>query len=179
MSQRVASDSVQTMTQFSLSRVVTSPTGLADVVPAVPDGAPRPKMRKLSEILLEVPRPRPPVKRQLPEKADVQVCIYKITDDARLVWNDVKESDYALWQVQVQHQAQDDITVNIYNSFNEFLKTQESPDIPKSLVELQQKALIKLVITDKRDPDGAECFVQWRPAFYVAGADESVLHNVL
>jgi hypothetical protein len=135
-------------------------------------------MRKLSEILLEVPRPRPQVKRQLPEKADVQVCIYKITDDARIIWDDVKESDYALWQVQVQHQAQDDITVNLYNSFNEFLKTHESTEIPKSLVELQQKALIKLVITDKKDPDGAECFVQWRPAFYVAG-DESALHNVL
>jgi hypothetical protein len=164
------------MTQFSLSRV--APTGLVQPELAPADGAPRTKMRKLSEILLEVPRPRPQVKRQLQEKTDVQVCIYKITDDARLVWNDVKESDYTLWQVQVQHQAQDDITVNLYNSFNEFLKTHESTEIPKSLVELQQKALIKLVITDKKDPDGAECFVQWRPAFYVAG-DESALHNVL
>ena len=93
-------------------------------------------MRKLSEILFEVPRPRPPVKRQqLPETSDVQVCIYKITDDAKVIWDDVKESDYALWQVQVQHKAQYDITVNLYNSFNEFLKTQ-STEIPKSLVEL-------------------------------------------
>ena len=169
------------MTQFDISRVVASPARLADVAPSVPDGAPRTKMRKLSEILFETPRSRPQaIKRQLlPEKADVQVCVYKITDDAKSIWDDVKEPDVALWQVQVQHPAQDDITVNMYNSFNEFLKTHESDDMPSSLAELQQKALIKLAITDTRDPDGAGCFVQWRPAFYVAGADESVLHNAL
>ena len=128
------------MTQFSLSRVVTTGLVQPDLAPAVHDGAPRPKMRKLSEILLEVPRPRPQVKRQqLPETSDVQVCIYKITDDARIIWDDVKESDYALWQVQVQHQAQDDITVNIYNSFNEFLKTQESAEIPEASLNCNRK----------------------------------------
>ena len=56
-------------------------------------------------------------------------------------------SGLTLWQVQVDHNATNSITVGFYETFGKFL--QQDEDAPDSLKELSEKALIKLVITDR------------------------------
>ena len=62
----------------------------------------------------------------------------------------------------------------IRESFQDFLKGAgaKSEDVPQKLEDLAASG-IRLVITDKNDPDGVG-FVQWRVAFYVAGGDASL-----
>jgi hypothetical protein len=68
------------------------------------------------------------------------------------------------------------VCVLALRSFNEFLAeaAKETDDFPKTLDEVA-KAGIRLVVADSNDPDGVG-FVQWRCAFYVAGADGSVMN---
>ena len=49
----------------------------------------------------------------------------------------------------------------------------ENEDVPASLSDLQKDAFIRLVVTNE---DSNKTFVQWRPAFYVAG-DQASLKN--
>ena len=104
--------------------------------------------------------------------ADVEVCIYKVTDDAATLWDDVKESGLSLYQIQLRHDAYNSATVNLHDRFNSFLKVQD--DAPENLAELQRRALIKLVTTTD-DPDDVG-FVRWRNAFYVAGGAKALLN---
>ena len=62
----------------------------------------------------------------------------------------------------------------IRESFSDFLREAhtKSEDVPQKLEDLAASG-IRLVITDKNDPDGVG-FVQWRVAFYVAGREESL-----
>ena len=62
----------------------------------------------------------------------------------------------------------------IRESFQDFLKDagSKSEEVPQKLEDLAASG-IRLVITDKNDPDGVG-FVQWRVAFYVAGRDASL-----
>ena len=62
----------------------------------------------------------------------------------------------------------------IRESFQDFLKDagSKSEEVPQKLEDLAASG-IRLVITDKNDPDGVG-FVQWRVAFYVAGGDASL-----
>ena len=57
------------------------------------------KIPKVENMVAVQQGPRPPVARKLPETNDVIVCLYKYTDDARRVWEDVKEPGLPLWQV--------------------------------------------------------------------------------
>ena len=57
------------------------------------------KIPKVENMVAVQQGPRPPVARRLPETNDVIVCLYKYTDDARRVWEDVKEPGLPLWQV--------------------------------------------------------------------------------
>ena len=52
------------------------------------DACPRCKVPKLSELIVQSPRPSAP--QRLPDTADCHVAIYKITDDASQVWADAK-----------------------------------------------------------------------------------------
>ena len=92
--------------------------------------------------------------------------MYRFTDDAASVWDDVKEPSVPLYQVQLRHDALNSICVNLYDKFNNFLKTQDG--VSQTLVELHKQALIKLVTTEGKDPDNIG-FLRWRSAFYVAG----------
>ena len=67
----------------------------------------------------------------------------------------------------------------IRESFGDFLKdaSSKSEDVPAKIDDLAS-AGIRLVITDKADPDGVG-YVQWRVAFYVAGQHEVALGNVM
>ena len=129
---------------------------------------------KLRELTIEA-GPGPPISKRLPPTADVEVCIYKVTDDAASVWDEVKSDDTPLCQVQIRHDAAKSCTVNLYEKFNTFLASLD--DGPDNLVELQQKALIKLVTAGGDDPDNVG-FHRWRNAFYIAGGEKS-LHNFL
>ena len=62
----------------------------------------------------------------------------------------------------------------IRESFQDFLKDagSKSEDVLQKLEDLAASG-IRLVITDKNDPDGVG-FVQWWVAFYVAGGDASL-----
>ena len=93
---------------------------------------PQRKVPKLSNLTIQA-GPRPLAPKRLPPTADVEVCIYKVTDDAAALWDDVKESDISLYQIQLRHDAYNSITVNLHDRFNVFLKLQE--DTPQNLVD--------------------------------------------
>ena len=126
------------------------------------------------------PKPQRTAQR-LPASAPVVVAIYKVTDEAADVWNAYEgKDDIQLWQVQVQHDARPSITFGIVESFNDFLRQAHADNdaIPTTLMDLQG-AGIKLVVTDRNDPDDVG-FVPWRTAFYVAGKYEAKsLNNFL
>ena len=139
------------------------------------------KVPKASDctFLEQGPKPQSSAKR-LPAHAPVHVCVYKYTDEAADVWNLYEGREgVKLWQVQMQHEARPSITFDIVDEFNRFLCKAHARDnaIPASLADLQQRAGIKLVLTDRTDPDDVG-FVQWRVAFYVAGS-ETALNNFL
>jgi len=64
---------------------------------------------------------------------------------------------------------------SIRDSFSDFLKdvSASKEGYPNNLENLLTTGGVKLVMSDKNDPDGAG-FIQWRTAFYVAGADGCV-----
>ena len=151
---------------FTLSRAARPANGAAE--------QPAPKVPKLRELTIEA-GPGPPIPKRLPPTADVEVAIYKVTDDASAVWDDVKDP-IALYQVQIRHDATKSCTVNLYDKFNTYLSGFEEG--PHNIVELQRQALIKLVTTDGKDPDDVG-FHRWRNAFYVSGNQTSLLNFLL
>ena len=62
------------------------------------------KVPKLRELTIET-GPVPPIPKRLPPNADVEVAIYKVSDDAASVWDEVKSNDTPLYQVQFRHDA--------------------------------------------------------------------------
>ena len=92
--------------------------------------------------------PKPPKLRRRQATAECVVAIYPYSRDAATVWEECAGmSGLTLWQVQVDHNATNSITVGFYETFGKFLQKDE--DAPDSLKELSEKALIKLVITDR------------------------------
>eukprot|EP00973_Karenia_brevis_P054317 7546968-Karenia_brevis.AAC.1 len=57
------------------------------------------------------------------------------------------------------------------DSFNDFLRAAHAADnaMPATLTQLEPAAGVRLVVTDKADPDDVG-FVQWRVAFYAPDA---------
>ena len=163
------------MAPFSLEKAATPARARARSPPGLPLKENR-KIPKVDDLVAVVEGPRPPVPRRLPSTADIVVAIYKYTNDASTVWEDVREPGLALWQVQVQHEARDSICFQIQEKFNAFLAQHGSA--PCNLVELQRQALINMVVTDGQDPNALGTFQRWRPAFYVAGSASS-LKNLL
>ena len=160
---------------FSLDRVATPARAVQ--LPVQDEEGPVKKIPKLSDLIpiTQGPQPPPYVRRQ--EKADVEIPIYKYTDDAASVWDheDLKDGRMGikLWQIQIIHEAHNPVTQGFYDTFNKFLQglSRDSPDMPANIVELQQKALIKLVISGGGSDSS---FVRFRPAFYVAGGPEAL-----
>ena len=127
---------------------------------------------KVSALMEEAPQP--PKFRKRVATAECVMAIFPYTKDATTVWDACIEQGSILWQVQLEHNARDSITVGFYESFAKFLQQEESaPDSVNGLAE----AGIKLIVTDASDPDQVG-FVRWRVAFYVAG-DVAALHNFL
>ena len=91
--------------------------------------------------------------------------MYKVTDKAGDCWSDVeKYGTYALYQVQIAHEARPSILMSLRDSFSDFLKemSTESDAYPGSLEVLRDQGCIKLVVSDKVDPENVG-FVQSAP----------------
>ena len=75
----------------------------------------------------------------------------------------------------MDHAARPSVLFNIRDSLSDFLKeaSADKEEYPNNLESLLNKGGVKLIMSDKKDPDGAG-FMQWRTAFYVAGAEGSV-----
>ena len=143
---------------FSLEHVAR-PLLLGASLPPQPE-APKsvPKVSTLIEL-----GPRPSKIRRREANAECAVAIYPYTKDAATIWEACTEQGATLWQVQLEHNARDSITVGFYESFTKFLQQEESaPDSINGLAE----AGIKLLLTDTSDPDQVG-FIRWRAAFYV------------
>ncbi len=128
------------------------------------------KIPKASEVIIEEgPRPSQTLRR-LPAAAPVVVTMYKVSDRVGDFIERFQDTDLPLWQVQVDHPAQRAITFAVRDSFNDFLAKSHVEDeaIPASLQELEQETGIRVVLTDRADPDGIG-FIQWRVAFYIPG----------
>ena len=77
---------------------------------------------------------------------------------------------------QVDRDARPSVSVNIRRSLEEFLKTHSLADGIDTIQKLQSDCGIKLTMTGKEDPDGIDCFVHWRIAFYVAGGEAALVN---
>ena len=139
-------------------------------------GAPaRFKVPKVSEMKMmesRAPTTRPST------SAPVNICVYKVSDNAGDLWAMYKETNVRLFQVQFEHDARPSISINVVNQFNEFLRenARSSPGLPDSVQKLQAEAGIKLVLANTEDPDGIGSFVQYRVAFYIAGENDSLIN---
>ena len=92
--------------------------------------------------------PKAPKQWKRQASAECVVAIYPYTRDASTIWDACSDKpDLTLWQVQVDHNATNSITIGFHESFTKFL--QQSEDTPDSLRDLSEKALIKLVIADR------------------------------
>ena len=101
--------------------------------------------------------------QRLPATAPCNVCIYKVTDKAGDCWSTFEGCIKAsLYQVQMAHDARPSILFNLRDSFGDFLKeaSAEKEGYPSSLEVLLNDGGIKLVLTDKDDPENSG-FVQW------------------
>ena len=132
------------------------------------DAAPRSdKLPRASQISIEQgPRPMQAPKR-LPVTAPVDVCIYRVTELASDLWDLLQGHDHALFQIQVRHDAQRNITFDVRNSFNDFLRAahKQDPHFPINVTELETACGVRLIVTDRADPDDVG-YKQWRVAFY-------------
>ena len=126
------------------------------------------KLPRAGDISVEQgPRPAQ-APRRLPAVAPVEVCMYKYTDQAADLWDLFQgKDDVPLFQVQVTHQAQRSIVFSIRDSFNDFLRAAHAANeaMPASVQQLEAAAGIRLVVTDRADPDDVG-YQQWRVAFY-------------
>ena len=132
----------------------------------------RVKLPRASDISVEQ-NPRPTqAQRRLPASAPVDVCVVKYTDQASDLWDLFQgKDDVPLYQIQIQHLAQRAVTFQMRDSFNDFLRATNAGDnaIPATLQRLESAAGVRLIVTDRADPDDVG-YIQWRVAFYATDA---------
>jgi len=141
------------MSKFSLSKASTGKDTKRPAEAAI-SGPPN-KIPKVSEITIEAgPKPSTTPRRR-PQIAPVQVCIYKYTADAGDCWEQFKGDGVALWQIQIDHNAQRSITFRLRESFEDFLRSANATDssLPTSVADLEKAAGVRLVIGDQKDPE--------------------------
>jgi hypothetical protein len=120
-------------------------------------GVPRPlKVPKANEITFEQgPKPRP-YAGNLPLSAPVNVCLYKVTDQAGDVWDQFNGEDIALWQAQIDHPVRrNSITFQMRDGFNDYLRSAfgHESGLPSTVKDLETRGNIRLVVTDAKDPE--------------------------
>ena len=95
------------MSKFSLSKASGAKESNKRPAEAAASGGSPYKIPKVSEITIEAgPKPLAAPRRR-PQIAPVQVCIYKYTNDAGDCWEVFKGDNVPLWQVQIDHNAQE------------------------------------------------------------------------
>ena len=79
------------------------------------------------------------------------------------MWSNYEGTEAKLYQIQMTHGARPSALFNVRDGFNDFLKMAQDGDSapPASLELLQSQAGVKLVLTDRNDPDEVG-FIQWR-----------------
>ena len=100
------------------------------------------------------PNVKAPKKR--PEVAPLNICIYKVTDNAGDVWSRFKEcTGTKLWQIQFDHDAIPSVSFQLGNALDEFLKEKSSTneDYPKNRDELLRGGGVVLKFSNNNDPD--------------------------
>ena len=123
-------------------------------------------------VVVDTPRPAVQKSRRLPASATCNVCIYRYTDQASDLWDLFHGiDDVPLFQVQIAHEAQRSITFQMRDSFNDFLASAKDADgtMPANVQQLEAAAGVKLVVTDRADPESVG-FQPWRVAFYCVDA---------
>ena len=107
------------------------------------------------------PAPKLNRPQRLPATAPLAVCVYKVTDRAGDCWSNFEGATAGLWQVQLDHPARPSALFNLRDSLSDFLKESaaEKEGYPNSLEGLLNQGGVKLVLSDKNDPEGAG-FVQ-------------------
>lgn len=160
-------------TKRTAEDAASAPTAVAGPARAAP---------KASDVVVLEKGPRPArAPGRLPTSAPVLVAVYLVTENAADVWPAYETTQgIRLWQVQLKHDARPSIFFDLVASFGDYLKEARAEDssMPASLADLQAQCGVKLVLADAADPENIG-FVQWRPAFYVAGEDASALENFL
>ena len=95
--------------------------------------------------------------QHVPNTAPLNVCIYKVTDRAGDCWSLFEGCPEAcLYQVQIAHNARPSLLMNFRDSFLDFLKQMSSAGqegYPDTLESLRDEGGIRLVLTDKVDPE--------------------------
>ena len=126
------------------------------------------KFPRAADISVEQgPRPAQAPQRR-PASAPVDICIYKYTNQASDLWDLFHGQDDApLYQIQISHQAQNSVTFQMRDAFNDFLRATHAANsaMPTTLQQLETAAGLRLVVTDRADPDDVG-YIQWRVAFY-------------
>ena len=132
------------MSKFSLSKA-SGGKEIKRQAESATSGPPN-KVPRASEITIEAgPKPSAAPRRK-PAVAPVQVCIYKYSSFAGDLWDNFKDDDVPLWQIQIEHGAQRSICFRLRESFEDYLRSAHTSDdtMPTTLADLEKAAGIRL-----------------------------------
>ena len=93
--------------------------------------------------------------KRLPATAPFNVCVYKVSDRAGYCWPDCEiDLLYALYQVQIAHEARPSMLMNFRDCFSEFLNelSTKNDTYPRNLEVLRNEGCVKLVTSNQKDP---------------------------
>ena len=96
------------------------------------------------------------MKRRRPNVAPLNICIYKVTDNAGDVWSMFKnDKSTKLWQIQFDHDAIPSVTFQLGNALDEFLKEKSSTNdqYPNDREELLRSGAVSLKFSSNNDPE--------------------------
>ena len=96
--------------------------------------------------------------KKRPDVAPLNMCIYKVTDNAGDVWSKFKDCTMTkLWQIQFDHNAIPSISYQLGNVLDEFHKEKSSAneEYPKNRDELFRDGGVVLEFSNSNDPDNA------------------------
>ena len=150
------------MSKFSLSKASTGKVEGKRTADAAASGPPS-KVPRASEITIEAAQKPSATPRRKPAVAPVQVCIYKYSSHAGDLWENFKDDNVPLWQIQIEHGAQRSITFRLREAFEDYLRSAHTSDetLPTTLADLEKAAGIRLAnrlacLFHERCPFGAE-----------------------
>ena len=108
-----------------------------------------------SLVMMEI-APNSKAQKRRPDVAPLNICIYKVTDNAGDVWSMFKNcASTKLWQIQFEHDAMPSISFQLGNALDEFLKEKSSTDedYPKNRDELLKGGGVSLRFSNNNDPE--------------------------